>query len=184
MPPLDDLPDEALLQQLKRSLQLPDAPESWITRAVSLSVAAGPAQPADRLTQVLGVGLRRLHAVLGFDSWAAPALALGVRSASATTRHLLFNAEGRDVDLRIVEADGSYELSGQILGPDEAGMVTAHYPAAGDGSTIDAVAGPQAALDEMGEFRLAGVRPGPLLLRLQVGGDEVVLPLIVLGPQP
>ena len=47
------------------------------------------------------VARRLVQAVLSFDSWAQPVLAAGVRSGATDTRHLLFNAQGRDVDLRI-----------------------------------------------------------------------------------
>jgi hypothetical protein len=119
--------------------------------------------------------LRRLLAVLSFDSWAPAPGALAVRSGRSAARHLLFTAEGRDVDLRITPADGDFVLAGQILGPDESGSIEL---AASAPSTSAARV---AELDALGAFRIDGVSPGNYRLTLRLGNDEVTLPAIEVG---
>ncbi len=119
--------------------------------------------------------LRRLAAVLRFDSWACSPLALGLRSPRAEARHLLFSAMGRDIDLRITATEHHFALAGQILGPDESGCVEL-TPQAGQ-----AQGRRSAAIDALGEFRLDGVRSGTYRLTLRVDSDEVLLPLIDLS---
>jgi hypothetical protein len=130
---------------------------------------------------VAGAAWRLVQAVLSFDSWAQPALAAGVRSAGAGTRHLLFNADGRDVDLRIRAQGASFVLTGQVLGPDEPGEVEL-LTCAGPGQA--AVVACVAALDELGEFHIDTVPRGTCTLTLRVGGDQIVLPAIEVGERP
>jgi hypothetical protein len=117
-------------------------------------------------------------AVLSFDSWAQPPLALGMRAGVSATRHLLFSAMGRDIDLRISPVADRFALAGQILGPDEVGMIElAAQPDVGSETPYAHVA----SLDILGEFRLDGVRGGTYRLTLRMGGDEIVLPPIEVG---
>lgn len=170
--PLDD--DDHLAHQLRRAAELPDAPATLIRQATALM----PVQPMVSLSDLAHSALRLVSAVLSFDSWAQPPVALGMRGGAAETRHLLFSAQGRDIDLRISPAAGHFALSGQILGPDEAGVVELEpQPGAGDDAR-------STALDTLGEFRLDGVRGGTYRLTLRVGGDEIVLPPIEVGPRP
>jgi len=118
--------------------------------------------------------LRRVVAVLSFDSWAQPAPALGMRSLKAPTRHLLFSAEGRDIDLRIAPAARAFALTGQILGPDETGSV--ELAEIGGGAPARSVA-----LDALGEFRIDDLERGRYVVTLRMGGDEIVLPEVDVG---
>jgi hypothetical protein len=123
--------------------------------------------------------LRQVVATLSFDSWAPQALPAGVRSVPSDARHLVFSALGRDVDLRIVPSAGHFVLSGQILGPDEAGTVEIVS------DTQPAEAPRSAALDPLGEFRLDSVPGGRYVMTLHLAGDQVRLPPIDVGaPRP
>ena len=171
MKPIPTLSDEDLSLELQRALrELPDAPAALQRVAIDLWTA-----PPASLGAVVQAGLRLVHALLSFDSWAAGATAQGLRSLRSPTRHLLFNAEGRDVDLRISRATEAYSLAGQVLGRDEAGSV--------EPLRLDlAEARPQTAgLDALGEFRIDALSPGIYQLTLQLGTDAVLLPPLEVG---
>ncbi len=177
MKPVDQLSDDEFTHLAQRAAQLPDAPPGLIGAAIAL----WPATPLVALADVARSALRVIHAVLSFDSWARPAVGLGMRALPSATRHLLFSAQGRDIDLRISPAADHFALSGQILGPDESGVVelamqTEQHPAATDAH--------MATLDELGEFRLVGVPGGTYRMTLRVGSDEIVLPPIDVGDRP
>lgn len=164
MSPQSRAPDDAALERLLRdSRQLDDAPESVIQRAIDVWAARPPA-PAT------GAGvLRRLVAALGFDSLGMTPQAAGVRSVGSDgVRQLLFTADGRDIDLRVAPAadPGRWQLSGQVLGPDEAG--TAELRCA------DVQA--RTAWNELAEFRFDDVPAGACQLTLRGGDWELVLP--------
>lgn len=167
--PLDD--DDELTRQARRAADLPDAPAAMISKATALM----PARPRISLSEVAHSALRLVSAVLSFDSWAQSPAVLGMRAASSDTRHLLFSAQGRDIDLRISPATEHFALSGQILGPDESGVVELAGEPAGGARTH------ATRLDTLGEFRLDGVRPGRYRLTLCVGADKIVLPPIEVG---
>lgn len=166
-----DPTDAELERQLRGIRQHEDAPEHVIQRAFTVW--------RPRRDTALAPGLRaRVMAVLGFDSAAGPALAMGVRTSGSRTRQLLFSAEGQDIDLRIGPADeapaGRWVLSGQVLGPEARGSV-----ALSDGAQTVA----ETTLDEFGEFSLAPVAPGSYWLALALDGREIVLPVLQV-PQP
>ncbi len=131
------------------------------------------------LRQGLRHVLQRVAAALHFDSRSSVAPAIGLRGNLAETRHLLFSAKGRDIDLRVVPAGGGFELSGQILGPDEGGRVAlaAHLRAGSPPPPPTR----HAAIDSLGEFHLDDIDVGTYVLTLQLGGDEIVLPPIEMG---
>ena len=174
MPHPDDFSDDELGHRLQQALRaLPDAPPGLLRAAIGL-------WPAGALVSglhgaALGL-LSRLSAVLAFDSWAAPASALGMRSLRAPTRQLLYTAQGRDIDLRIAPADLAFSLTGQVLGPDETGQLELTR------LDDDAAPSPQAPwvreapLDALGEFRFEGLAPGRYTLTLFAGGCALELP--------
>jgi hypothetical protein len=156
---------------------LPDAP-AWLVRAaIDLWRTRQPAPGARGAAP-----LRRLAAMLRFDSWAAPAVATGMRSLPSDVRHLLYATTGHDVDLRIAPIDGRFALAGQVLGPDEAAG-SLELARRADVCAGDPPAPVVAELDDLGEFRLDGVSPGTYRLTLRMGGDEIVLPPIDVGGQ-
>lgn len=177
MKPNHPFGDDEFEDQLRRAVAMPDAPESWVRRAVQAWALRPSSDPAHG---VLGL-LNRLAAVLSFDSWATPALAGGMRAVPSDTRHLLFSSQGRDIDLRITPVLEGYAVAGQILGPDETGVVELSP----DVDEAEAAAGVRRVpLDELGEFRLEGVNRGTYRLTLRVGRDEIELPPIAVGERP
>ena len=171
MTPEHLLTDDALATLAHRARQaLPDAPPALLHAAFALWQAA----PA---TATLAAAVRRVAAVLRFDSWALPAQAVGMRGVAGDSRHLLFSAEGRDVDLRITRAPGGgWSLAGQVLGPDETGQILLQ-PAGGQAGSR------RASLDGLGEFHLDAVDAGPWRLSLETADAVVVLPDIHVGAQ-
>lgn len=163
---LQSLPDEEFEHLLRQAVALPEAPPALLHRALRLwqSGSQGAA------TQSL---LRRIAAVLSFDSWAMPAAAAGVRSGAGPTRHLLYSAQGRDIDLRITQQGAGFSLAGQVLGPDEAGQVELAPAAGGAARSV--------LLDALGEFRIEGIVAGDYVLTLRLGEDEILLPAVWVG---
>jgi hypothetical protein len=158
-------PDAELDAALRRSRVLEDAPEPVIQRVLDLWQR--PASPA-----VAPGPLRRLVAALSFDSAGLTPGAVGLRGGSST-RQLLFSADGRDIDLRIEAGAGAtWQLSGQILGPDEAGTVALRC-----GSHQA-----QAAWNELSEFRFEGLPAGMCQLTLRTADWELVLPELQIPP--
>ncbi len=161
-----ELTDAELFPLLMRAADMADAPPKLILAADALWPSVqGTVKAATRL----------LAAALRFDSWAGAPLAFGMRALPADTRHLLFSAMGRDIDLRITPDAQHFALAGQILGPDESGRAELRAPPGG--SDLQRIA----AIDELGEFRLDDIECGTYLLTLRLGGDEIVLPPIEVG---
>lgn len=161
-----DHDDDAFHRELRRAVRaLPDAPVAWQRAALDLWPASGAAD-------VARAAWRLVSAVLTFDSWAQPATALGMRGSAAAPRHLLYTAEGRDIDLRVLPGASGYTLSGQVLGPDAEGELELQPR------------GARAALDELGGFRFEGVARGVYQLTLRVGGDRIELPALDVGEAP
>lgn len=172
MKSLDFLSDEEFAQQVQRAVRaLPDAPAGWQRAAQGLWASAA-------LKSAVQSVIRRVAAVLSFDSWSSPALAHGMRSLHSPTRHLLFTAQGRDIDLRIAAVSETYSVAGQILGPDDAGSIELAVQQGEDRAAH------VTHLDALGEFRIDGVRGGTYVLTLRVGGDEIVLPAVEVGERP
>ena len=174
MKPIDRLSDAELTQALRRAVRaLPDVPASLEAAAIGL-------MPAVSMSAVLAAGARaaaaQIRAVLSFDSWAAPAPAQGMRSLRSPTRHLLFNAEGRDIDLRISPQGETFSLAGQVLGPDDAGRVELLAQGAGPARSAE--------LDALGEFRVDGLPAGCYVLTLELGADRIELPAFEVGACP
>jgi len=172
MTSIDRLTDDALLHELRRAVDaLPDAPAALQRAAIDL----WPATPRRGLAAGAAALVRRIVGELSFDNWVAPAHAHGMRSARAPTRHLLFSAEGRDIDLRIVPGTGAFSIAGQVLGPDEAGSVEL----VADGAF--GTARRQAVLDALGEFHIDDVAAGTYVMTLRLSRDEIVLTSIAVG---
>jgi hypothetical protein len=175
MKPLHQLNDADLGQALQRAAhELPSAPLAWQQAALAL-FQAGAAAPLRDTAAALG---RLVRAVLSFDSWAAPAVAAGMRSVRSPTRHLLYSAEGRDIDLRISLMAERFSLSGQVLGPDETGRIEL-TPLQEDGRTPH-----EGRLDALGEFRIDDVPAGLYRLTLHVGDTPIVVQPLEVGEPP
>jgi hypothetical protein len=160
-------PNPAELEKaLRESRHLEDAPEHLVRRAIDLwpPLTTRAAVPSPR-----SGNLRRWLATLRFDSAADDALALGLRAgASRSTRQLLFSAEGRDVDLRLErQPDGRWQIGGQVLGPDTAGVAELRCGRA----PLQRVA-----WSELAEFQFEPVDTGICLLTLISNGWEMDVP--------
>jgi hypothetical protein len=174
MKPIDRLSDDEFAHLAQRAAGLPDAPAALVHAAIELFSARECAP----LNELAAATLRLVRAVLSFDSWAAPQVAMGMRSLASDTRHLMFSAMGRDIDLRISPAANAFALSGQIFGPDDTGVV--ELITQSDGAP-DSVAARVAPVGVFGDFRLDGVPDGTYRLTLRLGGDAIVLPAIHVG---
>lgn len=176
MKPLQTLSDDEFSDRLRQAfVALPDAPPAWQAAATTLWPTASSTEALKTLIQEV---LKHVTAVLTFDSWAMPALAHGMRSVSSPTRHLLYSSEGRDIDLRISPDSENFTLTGQILGPDEAGTIK--FSPTGDNSGASYIS----ILDALGEFRIAGLAPGIYVMTLQMGKDQIVIPGVEVGERP
>jgi hypothetical protein len=152
--------DEELLALGRRALRaLPDAPAELQRRAQAI----WPQRPG-LLQRVLGI--------VALDTWATPLPAL--RSDESLGRQLLFTAESRDIDLRIVPGPDGWTLEGQVLGPAEGGSV-------GLRSAGEPIA--DGLLDELGAFRLSGLAEGRYRLTLYFATDRVELPELDVRPR-
>jgi len=173
MKAIQDLTDDELGRLVHEATSLADAPDALIRAAIQTWSVQPQAHPLQAAAQG---ALRHLAAWLSFDSWAAPQLAPGLRSAAADTRHLLYSTMGRDIDLRVAPDARQFALAGQVLGPDDSGWVELSLQDTAQGESPRRVA-----LDAMGEFRLEGVARGRYLLTLRMGQDVIVLPPIDVG---
>ncbi len=174
MKPLHDLSDDELGAAIRRiDAALPPVPPAWRRAALAQWPAAtGRVQAATGAAAALG---RWVVAVLRADGWASPPAALALRSVRPAARQLLYSAEGRDIDLRIVPGPESFVLTGQVLGPDEHGRIELQRHGGAAGSPL------QAELDALGEFRLAGVEPGRYRLMLHAGDTTIEVPELDVG---
>ncbi len=176
MKPIATLTDEEFAELLHSAVALPDAPPALVRSAIAMFREAQPSP----LKLAADSVLQRIRAVLTFDSWATGPAALGLRSmpAQGESRHMLFTAAGRDIDLRIISSANSYVLAGQILGPDESGSielsVNTHQPQAAPILRTTT-------LDDLGAFHLNNVNAGTYWMTLKLGNDAVELPPIQVG---
>lgn len=163
--------DETLAGCLQRSRVLVDAPDAVLQRAIDLFVARAPEVAAPSLA----ARLQRLVATLVFDSANASPLDFGLRaSAEGGVRQLLFSAQGRDVDLRLLPLDAEFScwrVSGQVLGPDTSGE-TELTQSDGARSAV--------AWTELAEFSFSAVSGSPCWLKLRSADWELELPPIEL----
>ncbi len=170
---IEHLSDAELSGLAGQAEKLADAPPGWIDAAVALWKVS-PHRTSRRSAPTL---LTRLAAALSFDSWATSAFALGVRSMALDNRHMLFSAQGRDIDVRINASAHQFSISGQVLGPDEQGEVELTRHGEGAGTAIVRTE----PLDSLGEFHFDSVARGAYQLTLRAGAHQVVLPPIVIG---
>lgn len=177
MKPIATLTEDEFANVVHRAVALPDAPPALVRLAMAIFRDAQPSplrKAADHMLQTI-------RAVLTFDSWATGPAALGLRSmpAQSESRHMLFTAAGRDIDLRIISSATSYILAGQILGPDEAGAVEISV----NTEQINPKIVRSTPLDELGGFHLDNLKAGTYWMTLRMNGDDIALPAIAVGPR-
>jgi hypothetical protein len=133
-------------------VELEDAPDALVTRAVSIFRPA----PQQATTEASPGIFQRIVASLTFDSGSSP-LAFGVRSALPVERQLLASADaiGIDIDLRVVPHGDRWNVIGQMLGDDESfdGTVTLQ-PVSGDTAVRTAP------INQFGEFTVHDLPSG------------------------
>lgn len=174
VPPEDA--DEALAARLRASRTIEDAPESVVQRALGLWRQAAPVAAADATASAPAPGpravLRRLVAQLRLDTSGTSPLAHGLRSAGGGTRQLIYFSEGRDIDVRVAPVPTAtgrqWRISGQVLGPDVAGMAELR----GAGGTRST------AWSDLAEFAFSDLEPGCFTLVLRAADWEMELPPI------
>jgi hypothetical protein len=182
----EKLTEEEFAELVKRAARLEEAPPEVLQAAIDL----WPARETSRLTDLAESAREVLHAVLSFDSWASPGLAVGLRSSGSERRQLLFSTDCHDIDLRISGTAEPFEVAGQVLGPDEGGSVELQAELIVANPGADAVDSQQdaetwsAVLDDLGSFKLTGIAAGTYRLTLHLAGDEVVLSPITVGETP
>ena len=69
-------------------------------------------------------------------------------------------------------------MTGQILGPDEAGTIEFSTIGQNPASTYTT------SLDALGEFRIAGLSRGTYVMTLHMGNDQIVIPAVDVGERP
>jgi hypothetical protein len=156
------LSDDAIIEALRAESTQMDAPEHVIQRAFTL----WKPKIANLQQSLLG----KVFAALKFDSAAVSPMSMGVRSIGGTTRQMLFSAEGRDIDVRIAPrvkgATRQWDITGQVLGPDDNGSVSLR------GANREWSSN----LNEMSEFLIEDVPEGECQLMVLFNGSVVVLP--------
>lgn len=139
-----------------------DAPPHVLARAMRLlRPRAAPRAPGP---------LRRVLATLRFDSARMP-LAFGVRADQGRARHMLFNAEGHDLDLRVTRAEDGWLVFGQVFGPSASGQVELRG--------TESMA--RTALNDMRTFALPPVPAGSYALHLSLDDAEIEIVGLELG---
>jgi anti-sigma factor RsiW len=138
-----------------------DAPQQVIDRAVGVFRARRAPAPAVH---------QRLSAVLIFDSL-RPTQPLGLRGGAPTEQQLLFNAEAFDIDIRITGSGELWAIAGQVLGPEQTGVVALH----GAHGMLES------ALTELSEFKLAPLAPGTYTMIVQLLSVEIEISGLKVG---
>lgn len=175
MEPIPTQSDAELLASLRRAQEaLPGAAPETIARAIAL----WPDQGLQGAVAATAAAASRLvRALLTSDSWAGGPMALRLRGAGPEAlHHLVYTAEGRDIDVRIEALPAGYVVTGQLLGRGDRGELQL-APEAADAATA------MAATDEYGEFRFAPLAAGRYRLTVHTGGLAIELPPIELGPR-
>jgi hypothetical protein len=158
---------------------------AWLEHVISLardaSIEEPPADVVARIKTLFrerrrqAAAPRLLYTLLRFDS-AQHALAYGLRSGGALERQLLLSAEGYDIDLRIVESGGLWQIIGQLL-PTAADSQTT-------GSRVELLGirgGVATELSELSEFSMPPVRAGHYNLTITLRDGVILIPGLELG---
>jgi hypothetical protein len=177
MKPISELSDNEFLALTREAASLRNAPSAWVNNAKSLWAAREKA-PDGGTTSVVQEIVERIRAVLSFDSWTVSPLASGLRSMPTQTRHLLFSAQGRDVDLRINPSANTFMLSGQVLGPDEFGALEL---ARNDEQSVGSRSVRVVTFNRFGSFSIDDVEPGTYCVTLRMHRTVIELPPILVG---
>jgi anti-sigma factor RsiW len=148
---------------LMRSDDVEDAPARLIKNAREMFRVRGANRESSRLARVL--------AALTFDSLTAKP-AFGLRSGASAGRQLIYSTESTDIDLRVAEQSGEWEIAGQILGLSQSGgkvnLESESFSASAD-------------LNELAEFGFQSVPSGSYTMFVQLPELEIEIPPLQLG---
>jgi hypothetical protein len=142
-----------------------DAPAPVIKRAVDLFRSRAASESS------LSGLRRRIQAVLHFDS-ARLVPAFGIRSAKSRIRQMLFDADGREIDLRIQPEGQAWIVSGQLLGEAALGATAILH---GDVEIHEST------VNELSEFSFAPVAAGSYRLSINLTNVDVEISEIRIG---
>jgi len=151
---------------LMRSDQTENAPAAAIQRAIRIyhpPISTPPISTSPSLRE-------RIIAVLRFDT-AQLSLAPGLRSGQSATRQFLFGAGEHDLDVRVTLADGSWQVSGQVLGTEAEGQVVLRNEA------VELFTH----LNNLGEFDLVPVPAGRYTLLLHLASVDIKVDNLEVG---
>jgi hypothetical protein len=170
---------EALIA-LMRQDTTEDAPDHVISQAQRIfqpaSPVSGASLPKQGMIDAGAAALRQVIAVLQFDSFRAPQ-AYGVRQSAtgSAVRQVLYNADPYDLDLRIAPHDGSWQISGQVLGPDDEDTMVGTVALS---STTPPTSVP---CNDFGEFVLPPVPAGNYRLTIQLPDLAITIEALEVG---
>jgi len=142
-------------------------PPEWVfKRAVRVFDAVQRPRIAERIG--------KLVASLVFDSFGSAALA-GVRSSETVNRQLLYRADNYNIDLQIAPVERKRaDLVGQVLKEGEANFESVSglnlVIEQGKESVYSAVT------NEMGEFKVSGMKYGVYKLRIELSEGHITVP--------
>jgi len=143
-------------------------PPQWVFKRAVRVFETQHQRPA--LSQRIGAAI----ASLVFDSFAAPALA-GVRSTETTERQLLYRAGDYSIDLQIAPSEHARaDLNGQVLKESDPKFESV------SGLRLDIARNDKvvfsAVTNEMGEFRISGMKLGVYNLRVELPEGNITVP--------
>jgi hypothetical protein len=170
---------EALIA-LMRQDTTDDAPDHVISQAQRIFQPAPPvsgvSSPQQGMIDAGAAALRQVIAVLQFDSFRAPQ-AYGVRQSGigSEVRQVLYNADPYDLDLRIAPHDGSWQISGQVLGADDEDTIVGTVELS---STTPPTSVP---CNDFGEFVLPPVPAGRYRLTVRLPDRAITIEALEVG---
>jgi hypothetical protein len=148
---------------LMRIDDVENAPASLIKSAKDMFRGRGANREPSRLARVL--------AALTFDSLTAKP-AYGLRSGATAGRQLVYATELADIDLRVSQQSGEWEIAGQILGASESrgkvNLKSDSFSASAD-------------LNELAEFGFQSVPSGIYTMFVHLPELEIEIPPLQLG---
>jgi hypothetical protein len=157
------------LQTLRQAIGLmriddvENAPASLIKSAKDMFRGRGANREPSRLARVL--------AALTFDSLTTKP-AFGLRSGTTAGRQLVYSTGMADIDLRVSQQSGEWEIAGQILGASESrGKV--NLESDGFSAAVD--------LNELAEFGFQSVPSGIYTMFVHLPELEIEIPPLQLG---
>lgn len=114
--------------------------------------------------------LQRIVAIMRFDSWAMP-LASGLRTGSAITQQLLFQADQLEISLQLSQKTSGWICLGQLLGSTGSGSVQLIQPSFEQ----------QQPLNELQEFHFSELPAGTYQMVIEVNNQQIIIDPLIIG---